>query len=35
MYTQGNHNNVYPGYKRYSNDLDKHQQCVSRAQKVW
>ena len=26
MYTQGHHNNVYPGYIRYTSDLDKHQQ---------
>ena len=35
MYTQGHHNNVYPGYIRYTSDLDKHQQCVSRVHKVW
>ena len=35
MYTQGHHNNVYPGYIRYTSDLDKHQQCVSRVHKVY
>ena len=30
MYTQGHNNNVYPGYIRYTSDLDKHQQCKPR-----
>ena len=29
MYTQGHHNNVYPGYIRYNSDMDKHQQCYT------
>ena len=24
MYTQGHHNNVYPGYIRYTSIIDKH-----------
>ena len=35
MYTQGHHNNVYPGYIRYTSNFDKHQQYVSRVHKVW
>ena len=35
MYTQGLQNNVYPGYIRYTSDLDKHQQCDFRVHKVW
>ena len=31
MYTQGHHNNVYPGYIRYNSDIDKHQQCILKA----
>ena len=34
MYTQGLHNNVYPGYIRCTSDLDKNQQYVSRVHKV-
>ena len=30
MYTQGHHNNVYPGYIRYASIIDKHQQCIPR-----
>ena len=29
MYTQSHHNNVYPGYIRYTSDLDKHQQMYT------
>ena len=30
MYTQGHHNNVYPGYISYNSDKDKHQQWIPR-----
>ena len=30
VYTQGHHNNVYPGYIRYNSVIDKHQQCLPR-----